>query len=240
MDMESQVKKLSAGVLTAAFILTAFAGAQVTAATPVNPLTVGKTKMAKGDYGHAVKDLEAAVKAEPTSCEAHFCLGQSYLKLKNYLGARQHFRTAIRVGKGSPAAMKANNALMQMPKNLIAPKTGADTRFIAHRLGILARERGEGGAPKPTIIDFYASWCQPCKQLEPLIAKAKTEYGDKVNFMSVNVDDPNNESVIDQYGISSIPTLVFLSPEGEVVTYSIGYSGEAGVTTGLKKILTSG
>jgi thioredoxin 1 len=243
--MQGQGKKFSAAILSAAFVWTAMAGlghytnaAGVAASTP-SALTIGKGKLAKGDYANAVKSLEAAVKAEPTSCEAHFCLGQSYAKLKNYLKAREHYRAAIKVGKGSPAAIKANTAMMTLPKNLLAPKTGPDTRYIARNLGVLSRDRGLEGEGKPTVIDFYATWCQPCKQLEPLIEKAKTEYGEKVNFMSINVDDPNNEALIEQYGVSPIPTLVFLSPEGEVVTYSIGYSGENGVTTGLKKILSS-
>jgi thioredoxin 1 len=241
--MQGQGKKLGVGLISAALMWTAMAGLgdyrnqSGQAATTPSALTVGKTKMAKGDYTHAVTDLEAAVKAEPTSCEAHFCLGQTYVKLKNYLKAREHYRTAIKVGRGSPAAIKANTALMTLPKNLIAPKTGPNTRFIARNLGILSNERGLDGGAKPTVIDFYASWCQPCKQLEPLIEKAKSEYGEKVNFMSINVDDPSNESLIEQYGVSPIPTLVFLSPEGEVVTYSIGFSGENGVSSGLKKIL---
>jgi thioredoxin 1 len=241
--MQGQGKKLGAGLMSAALVWTVMAGfghylnLGSQAATTPSALTIGKGKMAKGDYTNAVKTLEAVVKSEPTNCEAHFCLGQSYAKLKNFIKAREHFRTAIKVGKGSPGAIKANTALMTLPKNLIAPKTGPDTRFIAKSLGILSRERGADGEAKPTVMDFYASWCQPCKQLEPLIAKAKSDYGDKVNFMSINVDDPNNESLIEQYGVSPIPTLVFLSPEGEVVTYSIGYQGENGVSSGLKKIL---
>lgn len=202
-----------------------------------SPLAVGKAKLALGQYQPAARLLEEAVVREPRSCEAHLCLGQAYLKLKNFVKARQHLRTAIRVGQGSKNAQKANQALMTMPRTVIAPRTGANTRMIALNLGLLSRDRGDGGPSKPTVIDFYASWCQPCKQLEPLIEKAKSEYGEQVNFLTVNVDDPNNEQIIDQYGVSPIPTLVFLGPDGEVVTYSIGFSGEQSLNSGLKKIL---
>jgi len=201
------------------------------------PLAAGKAKLAHGQYQPAVSLLEEAVKREPRSCEAHLCLGQAYLKLKNFAKARQHLRTAIRVGQGSANAQKANQCLMSLPRTVIAPRTGGNTRMIALNLGLLSTDRGDGGPSKPTVLDFYASWCQPCKQLEPLIAKAKSEYGEQVNFVSVNVDDPNNEQIVDQYGVSPIPTLVFLSPDGEVVTYSIGFSGENSINTGLKKIL---
>lgn len=203
-------------------------------------LSIGKQKLSQGQYQTAVKYLEGAVKDAPASCEAHLCLGQAYLKLKDYLKARAHLRTAIRLAKGSPNAQKANTCLMQLPKHLLAPRTGADTRMISLGLGIISQERGFGEESKPTVLNFYASWCQPCKQLSPFFEQAKSEYGDRVNFMSINVDDPNNEQVVDQYGVSPIPTIVFLSPEGEVVSYSIGFSGEQGLNTGLKKILARG
>jgi thioredoxin 1 len=126
---------------------------------------------------------------------------------------------------------------MTLPRTVVAPRTGPETRLIALNLGLVSSDRGEGGAAKPTVLDFYASWCQPCKQLEPIIEKAKSQYGEKVNFMTINVDDPSNEQIIDQYGVSPIPTVVFLSPDGQVVTYSIGFAGEKVLENGLKKIL---
>lgn len=200
-------------------------------------LAVGKAKLAAGRYQEAVKSLEEAVKSQPRSCEAQLCLGQAYLKLKNNAKARLHLRTAVRVGQGSANAQKANACLMTLPRTVIAPRTGPETRLIALNLGLVSSDRGEGGAAKPTVLDFYASWCQPCKQLEPIIEKAKSQYGEKVNFMTINVDDPSNEQIIDQYGVSPIPTVVFLSPDGQVVTYSIGFAGEKVLENGLKKIL---
>lgn len=203
-------------------------------------LAAGKQQLSSKQYFSAVKSLESAVKLQPQSCEAHLCLGQAYLKLKDYLKARTQLRAAIRVGKGSANAEKANTCLMQLPKRLLAPRTGFDTRMISRALGIVSLERGSGEEAKPTVLDFYASWCQPCKQLHPLLEQAKSQYGDRINFMSINVDDPNNDQVVDQFGVSPIPTIVFLNPEGEVVTYSIGFSGEQGLDTGLKKILARG
>lgn len=203
-------------------------------------LAAGKAKLSQGQYQSAVRYLENAVKDSPSSCEAHFCLGQAYLKLKDYLKARLHLRAAIKVGNGSIYAQKANTCLLQLPKHLLAPRTGAETRMISRALGIITLERGVGEESKPTVLNFYANWCQPCKQLSPLFEQAKSQYGDRVNFMSINVDDPNNEQVIDQYGVSPIPTIVFLNPEGEVVSYAIGFSGEQSLNTGLKKILAKG
>lgn len=199
-------------------------------------LAQGKDCLKKGDYKKAILSFESAVSEAPDSCEAHFLLGEALCKVKAFARAKGQYRAAIRVGKGSVNAQKANKALMSLPKNVIKPRTGPETRVLISMLGI-SRTRGADGVAKPTIIDFYASWCHPCKQLNTVLEKVKQEYGEQISFMRVDVDDPNNERLIDQYEVSPIPTLVFLNPEGEVVTFTIGYSGEAGVTEGIKKIL---
>jgi thiol-disulfide isomerase/thioredoxin len=198
-------------------------------------LTAGKSLMAKGQYKEAAISLEKAVKASPASAEGQLLLGQAYVKLKTYDKAREHLRLAIRTGSGGASAQKANLALMTLPRHMIAPKSGPGTRLIASMLGL---GRSRGGEAKPTVIDFSASWCQPCNNLNAVIAKAKAAYGDKVTFMTVNVDDPGSQTIMDQYDVSPIPTMVFLNPDGEVVTYAVGFSGDDGsVNAGIKKIL---
>ncbi len=184
----------------------------------------------------AIKDLEAKVAANPKNAEAHLLLGQAYLKSKNNLKAREHFRLAVRLGHGSPSAQKANLALMSMPSQMIKPKTGPQTRMIAAMLG-LGRTRGLGGAALPTVIDFYADWCQPCKQLDTALTKVKSTYGERVSFMRVDVDDPNSQPLMDQYDVSPIPTIVFLNPDGEVASYSIGFTSESNISSSINKIL---
>ena len=204
------------------------------ATNPAAGLTSAKGFMAKNQYKEAAAQLEKTVKDAPGCAEGHLLLGQAYAKLKNYEKAREHLRLAIRVGSGSSSAQKANMALMTLPKHLIAPKSGPSTRLIASMLGL---GRTRGASSKPTVIDFSASWCQPCKQLNTVIAKAKAAYSDKVTFMTVNVDDPGSQTIMDQYDVSPIPTMVFLNPDGEVVTYSVGFSGDGSVNDGIKKIL---
>lgn len=233
--MGGKVLLLSALVLagTSAGIISINANASAT----VDKLACGKACIKKGQYQRAVQDLQAYVKEQPKSCEGHLLLGQAYCKVHNFLQARHELRTAIRTGRGSPNAQKANQMLMTLPKNLLSPRSGAGTRMLASMLGLTSTR---GTAAKPTVIDFYASWCQPCKQLNQVLEKAKGEYGDKINFMTVDVDDPNNDKLIDQYEVSPIPTLIFLNPEGDVVTFSVGFSGGQSLDAGLKKILAQG
>ena len=59
---------------------------------------------------------------------------------------------------------------------------------------------------KPTLVDFYANWCGPCKMMTPIIEETKTKLGDKATVLKVNVDE--NKEVSIKYGIRSIPTVV--------------------------------
>ncbi|MBA3857110.1 MAG: hypothetical protein C0507_09415 [Cyanobacteria bacterium PR.3.49] len=226
-------------LLSSIFVLQASAVPAPSASPYARCLTQGKACLTKGQIKDAIQHFQIAVRENPTSCEAHYLLGQSYCKVKQFVKAKDEYRRAIRLGKGNKNAQLANQAMMQLPKSVLSPKTGADTRMIASVLG-LARVRGAEGESKPTVIDFYASWCQPCKQTNQALDKLKGSYGDKVSFMRVDVDDPNNERIIDQYEVSPIPTLVFLNGEGEVVTFTIGFSGEKGIDDGIKKILAKG
>lgn len=227
-------------VVSGLFVLQASAVPMPTAANPyASCLAEGKACLTRGQTQNAIKHFQIAVKENPNSCEAHYFLGQSYCKVKEFVKAKDSYRKAIRLGKGNKNAQLANQAMMQLPKNILSPKTGAETRMIASILG-LSRVRSASGESRPTVIDFYASWCQPCKQTNTALDKLKESYGDRVSFMRVDVDDPNNDRIIDQYEVSPIPTLVFLNPEGEVVTFTIGFSGDKGIDDNIKKILSKG
>ena len=113
------------------------------------------------------------------------------------------------------------------------------TRFLASLFGF-GRDRAAGKSPTPTVIDFYANWCHPCKKLDQSLTVISKKYGDKIKIMRVDVDDPKNDQIVDQYEVSPIPTVIFLNTDGEVVDYSIGYSGEKGLTKGIQKILLAG
>lgn len=66
---------------------------------------------------------------------------------------------------------------------------------------------------KPAIIDFYASWCPPCKQLSPLVEEIAQEYSDKIVVYKVDTD---KEKILAQHlGISGLPTLLFIPVKGK-------------------------
>ncbi|HLG02234.1 MAG TPA: thioredoxin [Bacteroidia bacterium] len=71
----------------------------------------------------------------------------------------------------------------------------------------------------PTMVDFYADWCGPCKAMEPVIEKLKHEVGEKANILKVDVD--KNPQAASAFGVRSIPTLI-LFQKGKVVWKQTG------------------
>ena len=72
---------------------------------------------------------------------------------------------------------------------------------------------------KPTLVDFFATWCGPCKMQSPIIEEVKNEIGDKANV--VKVDIAKNRALATQYNVQSIPTLI-LFVKGEPVWRAVG------------------
>lgn len=66
---------------------------------------------------------------------------------------------------------------------------------------------------RPAIVDFYADWCRPCKQLAPVLEEIAREYGDRIVVYKVNTD--KEQELAAAFGIQSIPTLFFIPREGD-------------------------
>ncbi|GAE21001.1 thioredoxin reductase [Bacteroides pyogenes JCM 10003] len=66
---------------------------------------------------------------------------------------------------------------------------------------------------KPAIIDFYASWCGPCKMIAPILEELAAEYADELYIYKVNTEEERELSSV--FGIRSIPSLLFVPMEGQ-------------------------
>lgn len=72
----------------------------------------------------------------------------------------------------------------------------------------------------PVVLDFFATWCGPCRLLSPVLEELAAQYRDEVRFCKVNVDEQPDLAA--RFGIASIPTLLFFK-DGEIKKKSLGY-----------------
>ncbi len=76
------------------------------------------------------------------------------------------------------------------------------------------------GAKTPVLVDFWASWCGPCRMVAPVLEEMARDYADKLKIVKVNVDD--NPDTSSRYGVMSIPTMIIFK-EGTPVETIVGF-----------------
>jgi thioredoxin 1 len=74
-------------------------------------------------------------------------------------------------------------------------------------------------AAQPVVVDFWAEWCGPCKQIAPALEEISGALGEKVKIVKLNVDE--NPETASKYGIMSIPTLM-LFKDGQLTSRQVG------------------
>ena len=103
----------------------------------------------------------------------------------------------------SRSGFKANAMLDQLAKNSLEPE--------------IALSNG-----KPTVFEFYADWCEACKEMAPDMVDAEKLNSNKIDIVLLNVDNPRWFDLIDKYDVNGIPQLTFFNDKGEFMGFSLG------------------
>ncbi|MEM6711975.1 MAG: thioredoxin [Pseudomonadota bacterium] len=128
------------------------------------------------------------------------------------------------IGTGAPSAAQPDAATQAAAGGDIIDVTTAT--FMAEVI--------EVSKTRPVLIDFWAPWCGPCRQLTPILEKAVTKAGGKVRLAKMNIDE--NPEVPGQMGVQSIPA-VFAFVNGQPVDGFMGVQGEAQIQAFIEKLI---
>ena len=101
------------------------------------------------------------------------------------------------------SGFKSNSMLDQLAKNSLEPD--------------IALSNG-----KPTVFEFYADWCEVCKEMAPDMVEAEKLNSNNIDIVLLNVDNSRWYDLIDEYDVNGIPKLIFFNDKGELRGFSLG------------------
>ena len=91
---------------------------------------------------------------------------------------------------------------------------------------------------KPTFLEFYAEWCEVCKEMAPKVSSLKQEYEGDINFVFLNVDNQKWDNYIRKFQVNGIPQLNLFDRKGNLISTFIGKQEEVTIKDSINKLLT--
>ena len=149
----------------------------------------------------------------PESSEERFARLQRRIEAEEKLKAEKRINIVV-------AVLAFIAALLNYAWNFTHPVT--PVQVLAEMQSTSAPLNVIGKNGKPTVVDFWAPWCENCKMSAPTLQAIEKEYEGKVNFVMVNADAGSAWSLVERFGVDAIPHLAMISAEGDVETALIG------------------
>ncbi len=89
-------------------------------------------------------------------------------------------------------------------------------------------------APRPVLVDFWATWCKPCQMIAPVIDELAVEFEGKVDFVKLDID--HNQQTPAKYNVQSIPTIMVFKG-GKPVSHMVGFKRKSDVKRSIEDAL---
>ena len=120
-----------------------------------------------------------------------------------------------------------------------APQSTTPTHVVSVTAtsGLVQPTSAPAETSKPTFVEFYTTWCAPCKQMEPIVYKLVDEYSNRVDFKILDAAGASAEK--QRYKYVSQPQVVIVNRSGEIVDTLYGFQGYEGLKKALDTVLTS-
>ena len=89
---------------------------------------------------------------------------------------------------------------------------------------------------KPTFLEFYAEWCEVCKEMAPKISSIRKQYDDEINFVFLNVDNPKWENYVRKFNVNGIPQVNLFNSQGNLEYTYIGKHDEISIKNSIEEL----
>ena len=89
---------------------------------------------------------------------------------------------------------------------------------------------------KPTFLEFYAEWCEVCKEMAPQVSALKDEYDENINFVFLNVDNQKWGNYIQKFAVNGIPQINIFDKKGNLISTFIGKQDEINIRESINNL----
>lgn len=197
-------------------VLSAVPNGKVLAADGTVERAVAAFKAGRTD--DALTRLLLLSKTDAKNATVHYYLGQCYQAQNLPAKAKTEYQWVITNSTDQTLVAGAKKGLASM-KEAAAPASQV------------------GSTGRPSVIDFFAVWCVPCKKFDPIFNRVAESYKGKVDFVHVDVDDPKQKKLVDKYKVNIMPTFVFRDATGKAQLINEGVMKEAAFVDEVNKLL---
>lgn len=202
-------------------------------------------------YAQAISQLEQMRLQKPTDANVAALLGRAYQQGGQPDKAGMMYRRAMRLSRGRSDQAQAFNSYLLGLSNTSQTAGAGQTQPVPYAgggngLGQIVSGLGGnwfGGnspaftpAAKGKVYAFYANWADQCRSMNEALTRLFITYGDRVDFQRIDIDSATADSLVEQFKVGPIPTVIFVAPNGQVSSTIIGESTPANYESAIKGI----